>query len=133
MVLKDTLIGIWILALWTVAHVVPAGLLAADTAGVKGVLLWLMIAAEIALAAGLIIGWRASRYLALAQVVVHTLVVSTIGWAFVFVAFAWGLHGNEVPILATVGVYVMFTGWAFVYLFHPGVQDHFSKLSNARA
>ena len=73
------------------------------------------------------------RYLALAQLSVHALLFSLVAWAFLFVAFAWGLHGNEVPILATVGVYVLFTGWAFVYLFHPGVQDHFSKLSTARA
>jgi hypothetical protein len=133
MALKDILIGIWILALWSVAHVVPAVLLAADTTGAKSVLLWSMIAGEVVLAAGLILGWRACRYLALAQVIAHALVFATVGWAFVFVAFAWGLHGNEVPILAGVGAYVLFTGWAFVYLFHPGVQDYFSRQLTARA
>ena len=133
MVLKDKLIGIWILALWSVAHIVPAVLLATDTNGAKSVLLWLMIACEIALAAGLVLGWRVFRYLALAQLIAHVLVFSTIGWAFLFVAFAWGLHGNEVPILATVGAYVLFTAWAFVYLFNPSVQDHFARVWNTPA
>ena len=133
MVLKDKLIGIWVLALWCAAHVVPAVLLATDTSGTKSLLLWLMIAGEIALAAGLVLGWRVFRYLAMVQVVMHALVFSLVGWAFVFVAFAWGLHGNEVPILATLGAYVLFTGWAFIYLFNPGVQDHFAKLWNPRA
>jgi len=133
MVLKDKLIGIWILALWSAAHVVPAVMLATDTTGAKSVLLWLMVAGELALAAGLVMGWRVFRYLAMAQVVMHALVFSLVGWAFVFVAFAWGLHGNEVPILATLGAYVLFTGWAFIYLFNPGVQDHFAKLWNPRA
>jgi hypothetical protein len=133
MALKDMFIGIWIVALWSIAHVVPAVWLAADTTGAKSVLLWIMIGGEVVLAAGLILGWRACRYLAMAQAIAHALVFSTVGWAFVFVAFAWGLHGNEVPILAGVGVYVLFIAWAFVYLFQPGVQDYFSKHGIARA
>jgi hypothetical protein len=132
MVLKDTLIGIWILALWSAAHIVPAGMLAADTAGTKGILLWLIVVGELALAAGLVLGWRVVRYLTMGQVFAHVLICSLVGWVFVFVGFAWGLHGNEVPILATIAVYVMFTGWAFVYLFHPGVEDHFAKVLNPR-
>jgi len=133
MVLKDKLIGIWILALWSAAHIVPGVLLATDTNGTKSVLLWLMIACEIALAAGLVLGWRLFRYLALAQLIVHVLVFSTAGWAFLFVAFAWGLHGTEVPILATVGAYVLFAAWAFVYLFDPSVRDHFARVWNTPA
>ena len=132
-VLKDQLIGLWIVALWAIAHVIPGVLLAADTGGTKGVLLWLLIAGEIVLAAGLVMGWRVFRYLALAQLVVHVLVFSTIAWAFLFVAFAWGLHGNEVPILATVGVYVLFTAWAFFYLFSPRVDDFFGPSLIAQA
>ena len=130
--LKDQLIGIWVLALWCAAHVVPVALLAADTNGTKGLLLWLAIAGELALAAGLIMGWRLFRYLAMAQVVAHTLAFSLVAWAFLFVALAWGLHGAEVPILATVSGYVLFTGWAFIYLFNPGVQDHFARTLNRR-
>jgi hypothetical protein len=127
-VLKDQPIGLWIVALWAIAHVIPGVLLAADTGGVKGILLWILIAGEALLAAGLVMGWRFFRYLAVAQLVAHVLVFSLIGWAFLFVAFAWGLHGNEVPILAAVGVYVLFTGWAFMYLFSPGVDDHFALM-----
>jgi hypothetical protein len=125
-VLKGQPIGLWIVALWAIAHVVPGVVLAADTGGTKAVLLWLLIVGEIVLAGGLVMGWRLFRYLAVAQLVVHVLIFSTIGWAFTFVAFAWGLHGNEVPILAAVGVYVLFTAWAFIYLFSPSVEDHFA-------
>jgi len=130
--LKDMLFGIWTLALWSIAQIVPVIMLAADTSGTKSLLLWAMVAAELALAAGLVMGWGLFRYLALAQLLAHALIVSTAGWAFTFVAFAWGLHGNEVSILAAVAAYVLFTGWAFLYLCHPGVRDHFSKVLNAR-
>jgi hypothetical protein len=101
--------------------------LAADTGGTKGLLLWLLAAAEILLAAGLVMGWRLFRYLAMAQLCVHALLFSLVAWAFLFVAFAWGLHGNEVPILCAVCVYVLFIAWAFVYMFSPNVGEHFAR------
>jgi hypothetical protein len=127
MALKDKRIGLWILALWSAAHIVPAVLIAADTTGPKSTLLWLLIGAEVALTTGLFMRWRAARYLLAAQIGLHVLVLSLVGWAFVFVAFAWGLHGNEVPILSGIGVYLAFVCWGFIYLFHPDVQDHFAR------
>ena len=127
MVLKDKRIGLWILALWSAAHIAPAVLIAADTTGAKSTLLWLLIGAEVALTAGLFLRWRAARYVLAAQIGLHVLVLSLVGWAFVFVAFAWGLHGNEVPILSGIGVYLVFVCWGFMYLFHPDVEDHFAR------
>ena len=133
MTIKNQLVGIWLVALWSLAHVVPGVVLATDTGGTKGLLLWLLILGEIVLATGLVMGWKVFRYLALAQLCVHALLFSLVAWAFLFVAFAWGLHGNEVPILAAVSIYVLFIGWAFIYLFSPGVDDHFARQLQAHA
>src|ERR687884_548498 len=88
--LRDQHIGIWILALWSAAHIVPAALVAIDTSGPKSVMLWGLIGAELMLAAGLLLRWRAARYLVAAQAGLHVLVLSVVAWAFLFVAFAWG-------------------------------------------
>jgi hypothetical protein len=132
MTLKDKLIGLWVVALWALAHVGPGVWLALDTPGTKGMLLWTMVVGEAVLTAGLLLGWRLFRYLALAQMVVHVLVFSTVAWVFVFVAFAYGLHGNELPILGAVGLYVAFMAWAFFYMNSPGVRDHFATALNPR-
>jgi hypothetical protein len=125
--LKDKYIGLWILAVWSAAHIVPAAFVATDTVGPKSTLLWLLIGAEVALTAGLFLRWRAARYQLAAQICFHVLLLSLVGWAFVFVAFAWGLHGSEIPILCGIGVYLSFVCWGFMYLFHPDVADHFAR------
>ncbi len=125
--LSDKHIGIWILALWSAAHIVPAALVAIDTSGPKSLILWALIGAELVLAAGLLLRWRAARYLVAAQACLHVLVLSLVAWAFVFVAFAWGLHGIEGAILGGVAAYLVFVCWGFIYLFHPDVHDHFAR------
>jgi hypothetical protein len=127
MTIRSQLAGIWVVAIWALAHVIPGVVLAADTGGSKGLLLWLLVAAEILLAAGLVMGWRFFRYLVMAQLCVHALLFSLIAWAFLFVAFAWGLHGNEVAILSAVTVYVLFISWGFVYMFSPSVDEYFAR------
>jgi len=127
MLLKERPVGIWILALWAVAHTALGALVAADVGGAKGVLAWLCVALEAIVAAGLLIPWRIARYLLIVQLAATVFVLAVPAWAFAFVAAAWGLHPTDAPVV------VVILCWAFVYLFHPGVRDYFAGLVNRLA
>jgi hypothetical protein len=125
MAIKGKPVGIWILAFWAAAHTIPAVLISADASGLKSLIIGVAVVAELAIAGGLLIRWRPARYLIIAQVALHVFVCALAVWAFVFVAFAWGTHGSDVPIIASITAYLLFACWAFMYLFHPGVEDYF--------
>jgi hypothetical protein len=126
MEIKGRPLGIWILALWSVAHTIPAILVSADASGMKSLIIWLVVVVELAIAGGLLIRWRPARYLLIAQVAAHVFVSALVAWAFVFVEFAWGLHASEAPLVGLAAGYLLFACWAFMYLFHPAVRDYFT-------
>ena len=127
MLIKGRPVGIWILAIWAVAHTVPALLVSADASGVKSLLVGVAVVVELAIAGGLLIHWRPARYVLIAQVVLHVFVAALVVWAFVFVAFAWGLHATDAPIVASATAYLLFACWAFMYLFHPEIEEYFTR------
>jgi hypothetical protein len=120
-------LGIWILALWSTAHAIAAMLAAPDASGTKGLVIWAVIVGEVALAFGLLKGWRPARYLLIAQVSAHVLVFGLFFWIAVFIAFAWGLRGGEPAIVLSIVAYLIFVCWAFMYLFHPDVEEFFAS------
>jgi hypothetical protein len=126
MTIKGRPLGIWILALWSVAHTIPAILVSADASGMKSLIIWLVVVVELAIAGGLLIRWRPARYFLIAQVAAHVFVSALVAWAFVFVAFAWGLHASEAPLVAAPAGYLLFACWAFMYLLYPEVRDFFT-------
>jgi len=130
MLIKGRPVGIWILALWSAAHTIPGGLVAADIGAAKSLLAWFFVAAEAAVAVGLVMPWRIARYLVIVQLGVNVFVFALLAWAFVFVAIAWGLHVSEVPIVVTIAGYLLFVCWGFMYLFHPELQDYFASFAN---
>jgi hypothetical protein len=127
MLIKGKPVGIWILAIWAVAHTIPAILVSADASGVKSLLVGAVVVVELAIAGGLLIHWRPARYALIAQVMLHVFVAALVVWAFVFVAFAWGLHATDAPIVVSASVYLLFACWAFLYLFHPEIAEYFAR------
>jgi hypothetical protein len=127
MLIKERPVGIWILAFWSAAHAIPAMFVAIDASGSKAVIAWAVIIGEVALATGLIMGWRLARYFLIAQVTVHVFVFALFAWATLFVAIAWGLHGVELAIVLSTAGYLLLVCWAFMYLFHPGVKEFFTR------
>ncbi len=128
MVIKGRPVGVWILALWSLAHTIPAISVSADASGMKSFIIWVVVVAELTVAGGLLIPWRPARYVLIAQVTLHVFVSALVVWSFVFVGFAWGLHTSDAPIVASATGYLLFACWAFMYLFHPGVQDYFAGM-----
>jgi len=133
MTIKGKPVGIWILALWSVAHTIPAILVSADASGVKSLIIWIVVVVELTIAGGLLIPWRPARYALMAQIIGHVFVAALVVWAFVFVAFAWGLHASDAPIVATASGYLVLVCAAFMYLFYPTVHDYFAGMVNSRA
>jgi len=127
MLIKGKPVGIWILAIWCVAHTIPALLVSADASGVKSLLVGVAVVVELAIAGGLLIHWRPARYALIAQVTLHVFVSALVVWAFVFVAFAWGMHAADAPIVASATGYLLFACWAFMYLFHPEIEEYFAR------
>jgi hypothetical protein len=125
MLFRGRPVGIWILALWSTAHAIAAMLAAPDASGTKGLVIWAVIGGEVALAIGLLKGWRPARYLLIAQVSGHVLVFGLFFWIGVFIAFAWGLRGGEPAIVLSIVAYLLLVCWAFMYLFHPEVEEFF--------
>lgn len=130
MLVRGRPLGIVLLAVWCAAHTVPLSLLALDAGGAKAFLTWGLVICALLVAAGLVIRWRVARYLAVLQVAVHVFLFAVAAWAFLFVALAWGLHASEVPVLGFILVYLVFTFWAFMYLFYPDVADYFEESRN---
>jgi hypothetical protein len=128
MTIKGKPIGIWILALWSLAHTIPAILVSADASGMKSLIIWGVVVAELTLAGGLLVPWRPARYVLVAQVACHVFVAALVVWAFVFVAFAWGLHASDAPIVATASAYLLLACAAFTYLFSPEVEEYFAGM-----
>jgi len=124
--LKGRPLGIWLLAIWCAAHIIPAILVSAEASGWRTFAIWLVVAVELAIAGGSLMHWAAARYALAAQIAVHISIAALVVWAFVFVAFAWGLHVSDAPIVASAVAYLLLGCWAFIYLFSPGVVDYFS-------
>ena len=133
MVIKGRPVGIWILALWSAMHAIAAILVSADASGMKSFIIWDVVLGELTIAGGLLVRWRPARYTLIAQVTLHVLVSALVVWAFVFVACAWGLHASDVAIVAFATGYLLFVCWAFMYLFHPGVQEYFAGMVHRHA
>src|SRR5262249_53240645 len=127
MLIKGRPVGIWILAFWSAAHAIPAMLIAVDASGMKALIVWAAIIGEVALATGLIMGWRAARYLLIAQVTVHVFVFALLACAAMFIATAWGMRGAELAVVLSIVGYLLLVCWAFIYLFHPRVQEFFAR------
>ena len=127
MLIKGRPVGVWILAFWSAAHAIPALFVAVDGAGTKGLLAWAVIIGEAALASGLIMRWRLARYLLIAQVTVHVFVFALLACGSMFIAIAWGLHGIELAVVLLIVAYLLFVCWAFIYLFHPEVDEFFTR------
>ncbi len=127
MLIKGRPVGVWILALWSAAHAIPAMFIAVDASGMKALIVWAVIIGEIALATGLIMGWRAARYLLIAQVTVHVFVFALFACAAMFIAIAWGLRGVELAVVLSIAGYLLLVCWAFIYLFHPRVEEFFAR------
>jgi hypothetical protein len=128
MMIKGKPIGVWILALWSLAHTIPAILISADASGMKSLIIWVVVVAELTLAGGLLVPWRPARYALVAQVACHVFVSGLVVWAFEFVAFAWGLHASDAPIVASASAYLLLACSAFLYLFSPGVEEYFAGM-----
>lgn len=122
--------GVWLLAAWVAAHAVAGVLLGIDAHGAKATLVWVLVVVEVFVAAGLLLGWRVSRHLLIVQVAVNVFALATVTWVFVFMALAWGLQASEVPAVVAMAVYLLFVCWAFVYLLHPAVREHFRGTVN---
>jgi hypothetical protein len=133
MVIKGKPAGIWILALWSLAHTIPAILVSADASGMKSFIVWVVVVAELTIAGGLLMPWRPARYALIAQVTCHVFVSALVVWSFVFVAFAWGMHASDAPIVASATGYLLFACCAFMYLFHPGIQEYFAGMLSRHA
>jgi hypothetical protein len=129
MLIKGRPLGIWILAVWAGAHTIPGALVAEELSGTNSFLAWLLVVAEVAVAGGLIVRWRFARYLLMAQVALNVLLFAVVAWALVFVAAAWGLHATDTPAVLLLAGYLLFACWAFLYLFHPGVEEYFATLA----
>jgi len=127
MLIKERPVGIWILAFWSAAHAIPALFVAVDASGMKALIAWAVIIGEVALATGLIMGWRFARYLVIAQVTVHVFVFALFACASLFIALAWGLHGVELAVVLSIVGYLLLVCWAFMYLFHPGAKEFFTR------
>jgi hypothetical protein len=83
-------------------------------------------------AVGLLMRWRIAHWVVVLQVAVHVFLFAVAGWAFLFVALAWGLHASETAIVALIFAYLSFTCWAFLYLFYPDVLDYFEESRSFR-
>jgi hypothetical protein len=127
MLINGRPLGILLLGLWCAAHTIPLSLLALDASGAKAFLAWVLVIGALLVAIGLLIGWRIARYLAVLGVGVHVFLFAVAGWAFLFVALAWGLHASEAPVVGFILAYLLFTFWAFMYLFHPDVAHSFDQ------
>jgi hypothetical protein len=130
MVIKGKPVGIWILALWSLAHAIPAIAVSADASGMKSFIIWIVVVAELTIAGGLLVPWRPARYALIGQVAGHVFVSALVVWSFVFVAFAWGLHASDAPIVVSATGYLFLACCAFMYLFHPDVQEYFAGMVN---
>jgi len=130
MLIKGRPVGIWILAVWTVAHAIPGVLIASEISGMKSLLVGLVVAMELAVAGGLTVRWRIAWYLLIAQVVLTFFVLAAGVWAMVFVAAAWGLHATDTPAVLLIAGYLLFVCSAFMYLFHPEVEEYFAELAD---
>jgi len=133
MVIKGKPAGIWLLALFCLAHTIPAIVVSADASGMKSLVIWAVVVAELTIAGGLLVPWRPARYALMLQVTGHVLVSALVVWSFVFVGFAWGLHANDAPIVGTATGYLLLACAAFMYLFHPEVKEYFGERVNAQA
>lgn len=125
MLVKGRPIGVWLLGLWCAGHAIPLSLLAVDASGFKSFFAWILVIVVLLAAGGLLMRLRIAQWVVVLQVAVHVFVFAVAGWAFVFVALAWGLHASEAAIVALIFAYLLFTFWAFMYLFYPDVMDYF--------
>jgi len=100
---------------------------AVDASGTKGLVAWVVIIGEAALATGLIMGWRLARYLVIAQITVHVFVFALFACTSMFISIAWGLHGVELAIVLSIVGYLLLVCWAFLYLFRPRVKEFFTR------
>ncbi|HTS52467.1 MAG TPA: hypothetical protein VMH26_04270 [Burkholderiales bacterium] len=130
MVIKEKPVGIWILALWCGAHTIPAILVSPEASGMKSLVIGAVVVWELTIAGGLLIRWRPAQYMLIAQVALHVFIAALVVWTFAFLAFAWGLHPSDVPIVACAVGYLLLVCSAFMYLFHPGVQEYFAGMGN---
>jgi hypothetical protein len=102
MLVKGRPVGILLLGLWCAAHTIPFGLLAADASGGKAFLAWVLVLVVLLATGGLLARSRIARWVVVVQVAVHVFLFSIAGWAFLFVALAWGLHGSETAVVALI-------------------------------
>ena len=129
MLIKGRPVGVWILAFWSAAHAIPATFVAVDAGGAKSLIAWAVVIAEVALATGLLMGRSLARYVLIVQVAAHVLVFALFACAALFIAIVWGLHGVELAVVLSIVGYLLLVSWAFMYLFHPGVEEFFSRQS----
>ena len=129
MLVKGRPVGIWILAFWSATHAIPALFVALDAGGAKGLIAWAVVIAEVTLATGLIMGRALARYVLIVQVAAHVLVFALFACAAMFIAIAWGLRGVELAVVLSIVGYLLLVCWAFMYLFHPGVEEFFTRQS----
>jgi len=100
---------------------------AVDASGAKSLVAWAVVLAEAALVTGLIMGRSLARYVLIVQVAAHVLVFALFACAALFIAIAWGLHGVELAVVLSIVGYLLLVCWAFMYLFHPGVEEFFTR------
>jgi hypothetical protein len=83
--------------------------------------------------AGLLLPLKPARHFIASYVGLHIVGVGTAVWSIVFVGIAWGLRRSDLPLVIPVIVYQLFLAWAFMYIWHPGVQAYLKDQVIARA
>jgi hypothetical protein len=120
-------IGIWILVVWCAVQAVAGVFLGLGLHGMRGTAAWLFVAVQVAFIAGLLFPLTPARHFVVTYVALQILAVGTAVWGIVFVSIAWGLRRSDLPLVAPVAVYQLFLAWAFMYIWHPGVQEYLKR------
>jgi len=120
-------IGIWILVVWCALQAGAGAFMGLGLHGTRGAAAWLFVAVQVAFIAGLLLPLKPARHFVVTYVGLQILAVGTAVWGIVFVSVAWGLRHSDLPLVVPVAVYQVFLAWAFMYIWHPGVQEYLKR------
>jgi hypothetical protein len=81
----------------------------------------------------LLLPLKPARHFLAAYMALQIVAVGTAVWSIAFVAIAWGLRRTDMPLVIPVAIYQAFLAWAFMYIWHPGVQEYLKDQVIARA
>ena len=126
-------LGVWILTVWCAVQGAVGVFLGGGSGGTRGLAAWLFVAVQVFFLAGLLLPLKPARHFIASYVGLHIVGVGTAVWSIVFVGIAWGLRRSDLPLVIPVIVYQLFLAWAFMYIWHPGVQAYLKDQVIARA